>query len=432
MRVGSPNVWLVTSGEPIESLDPDARPLRAGLLARSLLDDGCKVTWWSSRFDHFTKSYRQGPTDASPRNGLTVRLIDSPGYFGNWSPRRIVDHVYLGAGLFRAARVAARPDVIVASFPPIELAAAAVRLGRQFGVPTVVDVRDLWPDVFLTMTGPKRALGAIAALAYDPLARWTLRNANALTSITEPMLHWALTKARRERGEQDAAFPLAYSAEQPTRHEVEAATDFWRQNGVVEGGLSFCYSGSLNTQVDLEGLIEAHRRVQQTGLNSNLVVCGTGALTHRLRAIVQTSNRVVAPGWVGKAQLWVLLRLCRAGIVPYHRRFDFELSIPNKVIEYFSAGLPVISTLQGPTCVLLAEHGSGITVPYGDSDQLAAAMLRIGRSGDEFRMMSDAGRGAFRKSLAAERVYPRMSRHILQFVEGREECAHAREVAGTQ
>ena len=86
-----------------------------------------------------------------------------------------------------------RPDVIVASFPPIELAAAAVRLGRQFGVATVVDVRDLWPDVFRTMAGRERVLGAIAARAYDPLAIWTLRNATALTSITESMLDWALT-----------------------------------------------------------------------------------------------------------------------------------------------------------------------------------------------------------------------------------------------
>lgn len=412
-------VWLVASGELIEGIDGASRPLRAGLLARALVGHGCTVTWWSSRFNHFTKSHRPGPANATPMPRLSVRLLDSPGYSRNWSARRIVDHLQLAAGLLRAGKKAKRPDVIVASFPPIELAAAAVRLGRQFGVATVVDVRDLWPDVFRTMAGAERVLGAMAARAYDPLAIWTLRNATALTSITESMLDWALTKARRQRSGREATFPLAYSSEQPTLEQIEEATAFWRRHGVVEGGPVFCYSGSLNTQVDLDFLIEAHRRVRHAGLDSMLVICGTGTLAARLHGMLRTTDRVVVPGWVDRAQLWVLLRLCRAGIVPYHRRFDFELSIPNKVIEYLSAGLPVISTLQGPTRALLAEQGSGMTVPYGDSTRLAAAMLTLGRSDGEYRTMSEAGRKAHGNSLAAEVVYPQMSRHILRLVEGR-------------
>jgi glycosyltransferase involved in cell wall biosynthesis len=51
------------------------------------------------------------------------------------------------------------------------------------------------------------------------------------------------------------------------------------------------------------------------------------------------------------------------------------MSIPNKVAEYLSQGLPIISSLiAGPSGKLIREQDAGWTYPYGDSDALAAAI----------------------------------------------------------
>ena len=44
-----------------------------------------------------------------------------------------------------------RPDLILCSYPTIELSVEAVRYGRTHGIPVVLDVRDLWPDIVLDL-----------------------------------------------------------------------------------------------------------------------------------------------------------------------------------------------------------------------------------------------------------------------------------------
>ena len=52
------------------------------------------------------------------------------------------------------------------------------------------------------------------------------------------------------------------------------------------------------------------------------------------------------PGWVNKPEIWILMRIAQVGLAPYRSTEDFIISIPNKAIEYMSAGLPVISSLK--------------------------------------------------------------------------------------
>ena len=41
------------------------------------------------------------------------------------------------------------PDLILSSIPTSELSLEATKLGRKNNIPVILDIRDLWPDVFL-------------------------------------------------------------------------------------------------------------------------------------------------------------------------------------------------------------------------------------------------------------------------------------------
>ena len=41
------------------------------------------------------------------------------------------------------------PDLILCAYPAIELSRAGVQFANKIGVPVVVDIRDLWPDIFV-------------------------------------------------------------------------------------------------------------------------------------------------------------------------------------------------------------------------------------------------------------------------------------------
>ena len=66
--------------------------------------------------------------------------------------------------------------------PTIDLCKAAVNFGQNIGVPTVVDIRDLWPDSIWDLAPrPLRPVMALATLPLERQLRSALGSATALT-----------------------------------------------------------------------------------------------------------------------------------------------------------------------------------------------------------------------------------------------------------
>ena len=89
-------VWLINPGEPLP-LDDNQRLFRTGKLAYKLKDNH-EVIWFTSKFDHFTKTFRD--LDEKELDGIRYKFINSIGYKKNLSVRRIFDHIILGFNLF--------------------------------------------------------------------------------------------------------------------------------------------------------------------------------------------------------------------------------------------------------------------------------------------------------------------------------------------
>ena len=53
--------------------------------------------------------------------------------------------------------------------------------------------------------------------------------------------------------------------------------------------------------------------------------------------------------------------------------------MPSKVQAYLAAGRPIIACLNGEGARLVAAAGAGLTVPAGDGQALAAAVLEMAR-----------------------------------------------------
>ena len=144
------NVWVVKTSEMLASDNGNGRLLRSGMVAHMLDERGHQVTWWMSTFDHANRRhrYRRDTRTYFGARGI-IRMIPSPGYQASISLQRLVDHSIWGRGFARAIRSAAPPDVIFCAYPTIEAASVCVRFGRRHGIPVVLDLRDIWPDIFL-------------------------------------------------------------------------------------------------------------------------------------------------------------------------------------------------------------------------------------------------------------------------------------------
>jgi glycosyltransferase involved in cell wall biosynthesis len=407
--------WLVTVGEPSPIDGSSVRLLRTGLLARRLADRGHDVIWWNSAFDHTRKRQRSPAREvqATPPN-LELLFLRGMAYTKNVSLRRIANHVQIAKSFRSRAPKQPVPDLVLASVPTLELGAEAVRFALARDRPVVVDVRDLWPHIILELFPSwSRTLARIALTPMFKQFEYVCRCATAMYAITDEILEWGLEHSGRSRSSLDRAFPLAYVEEAPKPAQVEEARRFWASHGIGTDKDEFiaCLFAAMGGVVELETVLGAAAILEAEGWPGRLVLCGN---LGRGRKNGRCAANVLMPGWVGYPEIWSLMQLASAGLLPYGSRFDFRMSIPNKCIEYLSAGLPVVSSLQGVVASLLHGNACGISYQNDDPRGLADCLSRLSAAPDLRRRMSIAARETYERQFAAERVFGEMANELEQ------------------
>lgn len=81
------------------------------------------------------------------------------------------------------------------------------------------------------------------------------------------------------------------------------------------------------------------------------------------------------------------LKICKIGLMLSDRE-----GMPNVILEYMAAGLPVIATDLPGVDEMVQEGENGITVPVGDINKLSEALRRLLQSRQLSKKMGDAGR----------------------------------------
>lgn len=377
-------IWVVCVGEPLPTDGGDPRLLRAGMMATLLSERGHVVTWWTSSFYHAKREHRCAHDTAlrwGPR--ATIRLLRGLGYQHTVSISRLLDHRVLGLKFRRAARREPRPDLIYVCLPTLELACESVRYGRERGVPVVVDIRDQWPTIFLERV--PALVEPAARLALTPLFHEldeACRGASALTGITEQFVDWGAARAGRARRPEDAVLPLAYWPDPPAADALAQARASWDRSGLgTNGEFVVCFFGAMNRHCRLDDVIEAARvlgRDSTDGPRFQFVLAGSGQQLDDYRAQARGLDNVVFPGWIDRPEIWAAMERSSLGLIPYDPTQTFLDSIPNKVAEYCSAGLPIVTTLgAGQLGELLATHELGRCYGAGDPAGLARALTEL-------------------------------------------------------
>lgn len=403
-------VWLFNTAEPLPKPGENPRLLRTGLLAKELVRRGHEITWWSSNFDHFSKSYRGSESERveiSPT--FTLRLVPTLEYRRNVSLKRLISHAAYAKSLNNLISTENAPDIILSSMPNIDTCDVATRAGVRWNIPVLLDLRDMWPDIFLDVFPP--ALRSLGRIAITPMSRRLSRACRAaagIIGITEGFVSWGLKYAGRDRGRGDAHFPHAYPASQPDQSTLPEAEKYWDSFGLSPTALVVSFVGTIRPRNDLSTIVEAARIL---GNKVVFVLGGSGEQLAKLRKDAAGLNNVILPGWLNHPQINVLLRRSHLAIAPYRNTPDYVMSIPNKPIEYLSAGLPIVSCLSGELERMIIQNNLGAMYREGDAHSLASAItcLSDGALRDSIKRRALS---LYQEKFTAERVYADYASHL--------------------
>jgi len=154
-----------------------------------------------------------------------------------------------------------------------------------------------------------------------------------------------------------------------------------------------CYVGGLSRE---RGLQEMCAAVAASRHGVRLRLCGrfsSTAFEAATKAMPEWQH-VDYRGIVDRAGIREAFRESIAGLVVLHPLDVYTVSLPVKMFEYMSAGLPVIASNFPLWRTVIGDHRCGILVDPSDPSSIACAIDRLMDDPDEARLMGERGRAA--------------------------------------
>jgi glycosyltransferase involved in cell wall biosynthesis len=355
--------------------------------------------------------------------GIRLWLLHGIGYSRNIGLSRLVNHIQLVREFSRLAEIEQPPDLIFCCWPVIELSFAAVGYAERHSIPILLDVRDLWPDIFLdAVPSALRSLAKLALAPYYRMTRSAFRRASGIVGISDGYLDWGLAKAGRGRNPNDALFPLGYQEPDWTKASKAEDNKSLRALGVDESRIICWFLGSFGDTYDLEPVIHAARQLETRGLmGPQFVLSGEGHGRERYERLAAGLHNLVFTGWLDADQIASMMRIARVGIAAYRK--GAPQGLPNKLFEYMAAGLPILSSLDGECKRFLDDNACGLSYPAGSTDGFLAAMTALT---ENQKLADELGANAlrtYRKHYSASTIYPQLVEHMERVVAQRAETA---------
>lgn len=362
-------IWIVTSGEPVPS--EKERLHRTGMLSTLLAENNNQVTWWTTSFDHQLKEYLvDANSKVKIKQNLSLHYLHGKTpYYRNISWQRIKNHSEVASSFQECANAEEVPDVIICSFPTIDLAYESVVYAKKHNIPVVIDIRDLWPDIFLNVA-PEflRPLFKIPLYKMFSKTNFILKGATSITAVSQSYLDWGLKYAKRPAMSSDAVFPLCYNATELSAISASERRQYKESLMLDENKINIWFVGTFGKTYDLETVIKTAQKIQDSHPNIHFILTGDGENYKQWNELSQGLSNVTFTGWIGKEQLAYIGSIASIGLMAYAK--GAPQGLPNKIFEYMSYGLPILSSLDTETKDLLQEENIGLTYKANEVNDL--------------------------------------------------------------
>jgi len=377
--------------------------MRSINLSEELVRRGHEVTIWASNFDHFSKRHRfKGMKSLKVNENLTLKLIHSRGYKSHAGIGRIVDHCQMAFNLSQMLHKETAPDLAFIGFPPIETAWVMARWMSKRNIPTILDVKDIWPEIFLKPF-PKilRPFVRFILSPYFVMRNITFRKITSFSSVTDEFLEWCLAVAGRKKIDIDAVNFLTARPSDFGEIELETARNKLDDLKVFNNGqIRGSFIGTLNSAFDFKLIIEAAK-----SYDIQFIIAGDGPLFKTLKELSANIPNLSLIGWINTAQAHELSRRSTFLLAPYLPSADFNIHIPNKFFDAMFHGKPILTSIVGVSRSLVMENDIGFIYDYDNLESLNQSLNKIRAQPDSVKRKSDNARKLYETNFSYERVY---------------------------
>ena len=365
-----PRLWLINQFANTPDLPGHTRQFE---VAAGLVSDGWQVEVFASDFNLTQRKYRRlrFPLLWSTERPSGIRwnwLWVSSYSRNNWKRQlnmlSFCLHLALRLGptALLGRLVGRAPDVILASSPQLPAAFICFWIARMTGIPFVLEVRDLWPQVLIDQGGKRPYSPMVRLLSW--MERQVYRHASTVVVLAKGAGPFV-----RERGARQTAWlpngpDLALFTPRPLLADRPVFT--------------VLYAGAHGDANALDNVIAAARLLEQCQVPVRIRFVGDGPEKKSLIRLAEDLKSMSFEAPVPKAQIPDLMAEADAILLSLKDVPLFRYGVsPNKLYDAYALGRPVITTVAGAINAEVEDYRLGETAPPGDPKALAAAIKRL-------------------------------------------------------
>jgi glycosyltransferase involved in cell wall biosynthesis len=412
--------WVISVSDRFHPDEKKFGRRRSAIIVEALLDAGHKVKVFSSSFIHQEKKNRQHINDPIRVNkNYVIQYIKTTSYKNNISIKRVISYLLFSIKLYLIIKNQKRPDFIFITYPPISSAFFLVRYSKKFNIPSVLDIRDPWPESFFRNGLFNACIEVLLKLFVKPvldnISSFSIRNTFALTTTTLFNLKYYQKKADRKNIENDRVFFLFYKKQKDNKQNIETIMNSYKSKYIIEkNDFLICFIGKIerDTILDLKTVIDSSIYLSRRYKNIKTVICGGGKILNFYKLYAENCKNIIFTGWINKLEISSIMRLSSVGLIPYKNTFGFRDTIPTKAGEYLSEGLPILTSLKGHINNVLNPYNCIFYYREGSTENLIKQILYIYNNFDQLSFIKKQALKAYDDLFDAEKEYPKMVRYF--------------------
>ncbi|HSH59523.1 MAG TPA: glycosyltransferase family 4 protein, partial [Acidimicrobiales bacterium] len=284
--------------------------------------------------------------------------------------RKTIGHLsFMVSSLVLAGRRSGPADVVMVSSPTFFSIFSAWVLARTKRAKLVVEVRDLWPAIFVEL-GVLKSRPIIRFLERLELAAY--RAADAVVVVSDGFREHIAARGIPEAKVHTIRNGVDLDRFTPTTPD-DTTTATRARLGAAPGDTLVLYLGAHGISHGLVSVADA--AVKLTSELIHFAFVGEGAAKQQLREHVErlgVDNVTFLPG-VPRDEVPALLAAADICLVPLRDVPLFSTFIPSKLFEFLAAGKAVVGAVRGEPAAILKEAGAVVVEPE-DATALAQAI----------------------------------------------------------
>ena len=274
-------------------------------------------------------------------------------------------------------RLKTRPDVVIATSPPLFTGVSGIIAGMRFKCPFVFEVRDLWPESAIETGVLKNKLMIKASFWLEKIIYKKAAKINVLT----PAFKEAIV-AKGISSEKIWMIPNGADLELFKKEEVSAdirAEYNWVDKFVV------LYIGAHGVANNLEQLVFAAEKLRDELPQVLIVLVGDGMEKEKLISLAKekglTNISFIPPQ--PKEKIKDFVYASDVGIAVLKNVKIFKTVYPNKIFDYMACAKPVILGIDGVAKdLVLNQANCGVYCEPENVDELAETIKMYYRNSD--------------------------------------------------